>query len=121
MAHESSYLISGDHDVGRTFIFDVRNPLQPKLAASFTDLAGYMHSHSYLRLPNGHVLATSQHAHHDPASADFGNTGGLVAWRIGGGSCTPAELTTHMRAPVLCTISPSTAPTIVRSRFTAPI
>ena len=36
----------------------------PKIAASFNDMAGYMHPHSYLRLPNGHVLATFQHAHH---------------------------------------------------------
>jgi hypothetical protein len=36
----SGMLFANDHDVGRTFIFDVRNPLQPKIAASFTDLAG---------------------------------------------------------------------------------
>jgi hypothetical protein len=74
----SGMLFANDHDVGRTFIFDVRNPLQPKVAASFTDLAGYMHPHSYVRLPNGHVLATFQHAHHGVATADFGKTGGLV-------------------------------------------
>jgi hypothetical protein len=44
----SGMLFANDHDVGRTFIFDVRNPRQPKIAASFTDLAGYMHPHSYL-------------------------------------------------------------------------
>src|ERR1700704_2868279 len=70
-------LFANDHDVGRTFIFDVRNPRQPKIAASFTDLAGYMHPHSYLRLPNGHVLATFQHAHHGAMSGDFGRTGGV--------------------------------------------
>jgi hypothetical protein len=64
--------------VGRSFVFDVRDPRHPKIAASFSDLAGYMHPHSYVRLPNGHVLATFQHAHHDAASADFGKTGGLV-------------------------------------------
>src|SRR5215475_5953501 len=74
----SGMLFANDHDVGRTFIFDVRNPLQPKIATSFTDLAGYMHPHSYLRLPNGHVLATFQHTHHGAISADFGKTGGLV-------------------------------------------
>ena len=74
----SGMLFANDHDVGRTFIFDVRNPLQPKIATSFTDLAGYMHPHSYLRLPNGHVLATFQHAHHGAMSGDFGTTGGLV-------------------------------------------
>jgi hypothetical protein len=74
----SGMLFANDHDVGRTFIFDVRNPVQPKIAASFYDLAGYMHPHSYLRLPNGHVLATFQHAHHGAMSGDFGRTGGLV-------------------------------------------
>jgi hypothetical protein len=74
----SGMLFANDHDVGRTFIFDVRDPRHPKVAASFTDLAGYMHPHSYLRLPNGHVLATFQHAHHGAMSGDFARTGGLV-------------------------------------------
>ena len=74
---ESGMLFANDHDVGRTFIFDVRDPLHPKVVTSFTDMAGYMHPHSYLRLPNGNVLATFQHAHH--AAADATNkTGGLV-------------------------------------------
>ena len=72
----SAMLFANDHAAGRTFILDLRNPLHPKVAASFTDMAGYMHPHSYLRLPNGNVLATFQHAHHgDPA---MGATGGLV-------------------------------------------
>src|SRR5262249_51241024 len=74
----SGMMFANDHDAGRTFIFDVRNPRQPKIATSFTDLAGYMHPHSYLRLPNGHVLATFQHTHHGAISGDFGKTGGLV-------------------------------------------
>jgi hypothetical protein len=57
-----------------------------KVAASFTDMAGYSHPHSYLRLANGHVLATFQHAHHgngegQMANTDMGNlgaTGGRV-------------------------------------------
>ena len=74
---ESGMLFANDHDVGRTFIFDVRDALHPKVVTSFTDMAGYMHPHSYLRLPNGNVLATFQHAHH--AAADATNkTGGLV-------------------------------------------
>ena len=59
----SGMLFANDHDAGRTFIFDLRDPVHPKMAASFTDMAGYMHPHSYLRLPNGHVLATFQHSH----------------------------------------------------------
>lgn len=65
----SGMLFANDHDAGRTFIFDVNDPLHPKVVTSFTDMAGYMHPHSYLRLPNGHVLATFQHEHHVDAHA----------------------------------------------------
>src|SRR5882724_8330662 len=75
-------LFANDHEAGRTFIFDVRDPLHPKVATSFTDAGGYMHPHSYLRLPNGHVLATFQHAHNGEHSGDngghAGTSGGLV-------------------------------------------
>src|SRR5882724_1123549 len=74
----SGMLFANDHDVGRTFIFDVRDALHPKVATSFTDMAGYMHPHSYVRLPNGNVLATFQHMHHAAAGAQMGKTGGLV-------------------------------------------
>ena len=73
----SGMLFANDHDAGRTFIFDVRDPLHPTIATSFTDMAGYMHPHSFLRLPNGHVLATFQHAHH-VHSEGMGTSGGLV-------------------------------------------
>ncbi|HEY2527244.1 MAG TPA: hypothetical protein VGJ20_04720 [Xanthobacteraceae bacterium] len=39
---------------------DLRDPLHPRVHASFGDLAGYGHPHSFLRLPNGHVLASFQ-------------------------------------------------------------
>ena len=74
----SGMLFANDHDVGRTFIFDVRDPLHPKTAAAFGDLAGYMHPHSFLRLPNGHVVATFQHAHHAADHGSMGGAGGLV-------------------------------------------
>jgi hypothetical protein len=74
----SGMLFANDHEAGRTFIFDLRDPLHPKLVTSFTDMAGYMHPHSYLRLPNGHVLATFQHAHHSASQEPIGMTGGLV-------------------------------------------
>jgi hypothetical protein len=74
----SGMLFANDHDVGRTFIFDVNDPLHPKVVTSFTDMDGYMHPHSFVRLPNGHVLATFQHAHHAKAPGQIGATGGLV-------------------------------------------
>ena len=72
----SGMLFANDHYAGRTFIFDLRDPLHPKIATSFTDLAGYMHPHSYVRLPNAHVLATFQHAH----NADGAARGAAGAW-----------------------------------------
>jgi hypothetical protein len=74
-------LFANDHVAARSFIFDVRDPLHPKVSASFRDLGGYSHPHSFLRLPNGHVLASFQHT--DPAStaapaAGAGSSGGLV-------------------------------------------
>jgi 56kDa selenium binding protein (SBP56) len=74
----SGMLFANDHYAGRTFIFDLRDPLHPKVATSFTDMEGYMHPHSYLRLPNGHVLATFQHAHHGDVEGHTGTSGGLV-------------------------------------------
>ena len=43
----SGMLFANDHDAGRTFIFDVHDPLQPRIATSVTDMAGYMHPHTY--------------------------------------------------------------------------
>ena len=74
----SGMLFANDHDAGRTFIFDVREPLHPKIVGSFTDMAGYMHPHSYLRLPNGHVLVTFQHVHHGEDAGQMAASGGLV-------------------------------------------
>jgi hypothetical protein len=74
----SGMLFANDHDAGRTFIFDVSDPLHPKIETSFTDMDGYMHPHSFVRLPNGHVLVTFQHAHHEMNSGSQGQTGGLV-------------------------------------------
>ena len=74
----SGMLFANDHLAGRTFIFDVRDPLTPQIVTSFTDMAGYMHPHSYLRLPNGHVLASFQHSHHDMIEGQMGGSGGLV-------------------------------------------
>jgi hypothetical protein len=74
----SGMLFANDHDAGRTFILDVRDALHPKVATSFTDMDGYMHPHSYLRLPNGHVLATFQHKHPGNSEDQMGQSGGLV-------------------------------------------
>jgi len=74
----SGMLFANDHGAGRTFIFDVRDALHPKIVASFTDIGGYMHPHSYLRLPDGNVLATFQHSQESMGNEQHVVTGGLV-------------------------------------------
>ncbi len=64
---------------GHTFVFDLRRPLQPRIAAQFQDRAGYSFPHSFVRLPNGDVLATFQ-SHGGALAAD----GGLVELRNDG-------------------------------------
>lgn len=48
---------------GQSFIFDTKDPAHPRLDGQFGDVAGMMHPHSFLRLPNGNVLATFQMQH----------------------------------------------------------
>ena len=74
----SGMLFANDHDAGRTFIFDVRDALHPKIVTSFNDMSGYMHPHSYVRMPNGHILATFQRTHHGGSHDMSSLTGGLV-------------------------------------------
>jgi hypothetical protein len=72
---EDGFLLANGFESGRTMLFDLREPLHPSLVTSFGDLDGYMHPHTYVRLPNGHVLATFQyHGGHEPKS----DGGGLV-------------------------------------------
>jgi hypothetical protein len=59
---------------GRSFIFDLTDPGKPRIAGSFGDVEGYSHPHSFLRLPNGNVLATFQMRHEAGAMVP----GGLV-------------------------------------------
>jgi hypothetical protein len=57
---EGGMLFANDHKAGTTAVMDLRDPLHPKVHAKFSDLAGFSHPHSFLRLPNGHVLASFQ-------------------------------------------------------------
>jgi hypothetical protein len=72
---DDGLLLANAFESGRTILFDLRDPLHPSLITSFGDLDGYMHPHTYIRLSDGHVLATFQyHGGHDPKS----DGGGLV-------------------------------------------
>jgi len=70
---DSGQLFANDHRSGDTVIFDLTQPLKPRVRARFHDLAGFSHPHSFLRLPNGHVLASFQFEgafHHGTGSQD---------------------------------------------------
>lgn len=58
---------------GRSYIIDLRQPLQPRFVTGFLGFEEFSHPHSFERLPSGNVLATFQNEHGDPAT-----TGGLV-------------------------------------------
>lgn len=74
----SGMLFANDHDANRTIIFDLRKPLEPKVSTSFVNLGGYGMPHSFLRLPNGNVLASFQYAAPGGHMAMSGKSGGLV-------------------------------------------
>ncbi len=65
---------------GQSVIFDLRDPRAPKIANTFGDVDGYSHPHSFVRLPNGNVLATFQMRHDANGMAP----GGMVEMTPGG-------------------------------------
>ncbi len=73
---EDRQLFANGFTTGQTFVFDLSDPAQPRIAGQFADVEQYSHPHSFLRLPNGNVLATFQ-MRHDHASGTT-RAGGLV-------------------------------------------
>jgi hypothetical protein len=76
-------LFANGFGAGQTFIFDARDRAHPRLDGQFGDVNGMMHPHSFVRLPNGNVLATFQMQHDSLGMAPGGlaeltNTGMLV-------------------------------------------
>ena len=69
-------LFANGFESGQSFVFDLTDPLHPKIVRQFGDVDGYSHPHTFLRLPNGNVLATFQ-MRHEGASSSM-RTGGLV-------------------------------------------
>jgi hypothetical protein len=67
MPHHTEYeyprdnqLFANGWEAGHSFVFDLTHPLHPRVAAQFTSRGGYSYPHSFVRLPNGNVLATFQ-------------------------------------------------------------
>jgi hypothetical protein len=69
-------LFANGFESGQTFVFDLRDPENPRIVRQFGDVEGYSHPHSFVRLPNGNVLATFQ-MRHEHASGSV-RTGGIV-------------------------------------------
>ncbi|MCU0620383.1 MAG: selenium-binding family protein [Gemmatimonadales bacterium] len=67
-------LFANGFATGRTWVFDLREPTRPRIAAEFGEVAGLSHPHSFVRLPDGDVLATFQ-MRHDSAGM---RTGGIA-------------------------------------------
>ena len=57
---EGDILFANDFSAGKTYLFDLSDPLSPKLAGSFEGAGEFTYPHSFERLPNGNVLATFQ-------------------------------------------------------------
>lgn len=55
------HLLANGFNAGRTWLFDLKQPLQPTIITSFGERGGFSHPHTYLRLADGHVLATFQY------------------------------------------------------------
>jgi hypothetical protein len=53
-------LFANGFDAGRTWRFDLTDPAHPRMLGSFTELGGFSFPHSFVRLANGHLLATFQ-------------------------------------------------------------
>jgi hypothetical protein len=57
----------------QTFLFDLRRPTAPRIVTSFQAAGPYAFPHSFVRMPNGHVLGTFQ-----GSEAAYAPPGGLV-------------------------------------------
>jgi hypothetical protein len=58
---------------GRTYLFDLHQPLTPRILSSFDNFGSLSHPHSFVREPNGNILVTFQQSGEHNAAP-----GGLV-------------------------------------------
>ena len=85
--HHTEYEMAADgvlwangFDAGRTFRFNLRDPIRPRLLDSVGNPGPFSHPHSYARLANGNVLATFQRG----TGSGRNGTGGLVQFDSAG-------------------------------------
>ena len=79
---ESGMLFANDHDANETVILDLNDPQKPRQVARFGSMGGFAMPHSFLRLPNGNVIASFQYPDqemdHGAGHVMTGKHGGLV-------------------------------------------
>lgn len=66
----SRTLFANGYAANRNLLFDLREPLRPRVSSRFDGAGNLSFLHSFARLPNGHVLATFQA--HGPANVSPG-------------------------------------------------
>jgi len=92
----SGHLLANGFNAGRTWLFDLTEPVRPQILTAFDERAGFSHPHTFIRLANGNVLATFQYlstpgpsgggaaeaghgaVHHGASTSVERSTGGLV-------------------------------------------
>lgn len=57
---DAGLLMANGYHADRTFLFDVSDIAHPTFAGDLDPVPGYHYAHSFVRLENGHVLATLQ-------------------------------------------------------------
>ncbi len=83
----NQHLLANDFHIGRTWLFDLSNALRPRVLASFADVGGFSHPHTFIRLRNGRVLATFQYRAAAPTQAAR-DTAKMSAMTLGGSHST---------------------------------
>lgn len=92
-------LFANDYLTGQIFLFDLTDPLAPRLTARIDSVPGFRYPHNFARLPNGNVLATLQYGN----GALAGDPGGLAEFDHAGrllrtnSAADPAFAGAHIR------------------------
>ena len=97
VAPGQGFLFANGFNSGRTFLFDLSQPDEPRLAGELDSVPGFRAPHSFLRLDDGDVIVTLQQGDGsvagDPgALARFGPTGELLAVRSASDDAYPGEI-----------------------------
>lgn len=103
-------LFANGFDKGQSWIFDLTDPVKPRLAKQFGDVERYSHPHSFLRMPNGHVLATFQMSHGEGGM----RAGGLVELTNAGDVVRSASADAPGADPMLRVYSAGVVPALDR-------